>query len=217
MCKSKRIGFLAGALLAAGVIQQADAASYTAVATGSQTPLLAPSSATVTNGDFQIGPNPGASTTGDGWDEWTTWSFDFNAAGGYPVLGFGAPLISATLTLSLRTPWFPGPPTDVVTPNGGGFNGIVIPTFITAADPGGNYGTGTMSFELLNRDSTYTSDSLLSFLNLHEGLLPMIYGDDAIVYHATLELSTDPLPLPGAVWLLAAPLAAIARRKRPAA
>jgi hypothetical protein len=214
MCKSKGTGFLACALLAAGVIQQADAASYTAVATGSQTPTLLPSSQTVTNGDFQIGPNPGASTTGDGWDEWTTWSFDFNAAGGYPDLVFGPPLTSAKLTLSLRTPWFPGPPTDVVTPNGGGFNGVVIPTFITAADPGGNYGTGTLVIELLNRDSTYTSAAILNFLNIKEGLFPMIYGDDAIVYHATLTLSTDPVPLPGAAWLLAAPLAAIARRRR---
>jgi hypothetical protein len=177
---------------------------------------LVPSSQDLQNGDFLIHQNTGASMSGDGWDETTTWHFDFTSDPHYSGSFANGTLTSALLTLSLRNVWFPGPLTDLVVPLGAGFNIIEIPAFITAHDPGDTYGTGTIQFQLLNHDSTYTASALLGFLSANSGLFPMQYADDAIVYGAKLELTTADVPISGTLWLLVAGLPLLAGRGRKA-
>src|SRR5437879_799916 len=105
------------------VPSMAMALTISATAIGSDTPATAPSNVSVTNVDFLITSNPDCTpttcTTGDGIDEITTWTFDFQrdrkfpAFPAVPILSTSPRLIAAVLTLTL-TPKGPGITTDRV-------------------------------------------------------------------------------------------------------
>lgn len=189
--------------LAAGAAH-ADVAVF-AQANGSTNPPLVPATQQEQNGDFTILANPSSNFTGDGWDETTIWNFDLAADPAYAAFSQGATLIAADLTLTLTTQYPNGPITDVVHPDGP-FITIVMPQFLQ--DPG----TGSISFNLMNY---WNPTDFLSFITAHNGVLPMVYGDDAIVSHAEIHLTSSAVPTPGSAALLAAAILGVARRRRP--
>src|SRR5437879_4853042 len=103
--------------------KMATALTISATAIGSDTPSTAPSNVSVPNVDFLITSNPACTpticTTGDGINENTTWTFDFQrdrkfpAFPAVPILSTAPRLISVQLTLTL-TPKDPDITTDLV-------------------------------------------------------------------------------------------------------
>ena len=73
----------------------------TATASGSLVPPTGTYPNAVQNGDFQITGNPGAVDVGEGVDEETRWTFDFNGDPAYPFFTSAQGLASAILTLTL--------------------------------------------------------------------------------------------------------------------
>jgi hypothetical protein len=167
----------------AGLSAGAAAQTITATASGSQTPGQVPGNQDLQNGDFLIGKNLQAPTTGDGIDETTQWTFDFSGDPNYPIAG---PLVSAKLTLTVR-PGNGGVITDLV--------GIMDPTFTNFIGPGPfntpiiqNLPVGvtsTVVIELLNH---YSSADILIPLAANGGKLPMMHHDDVLMSFAKLEL-----------------------------
>lgn len=150
---------------------------------GSTTPSIAPGDQQVINGDFLIHENLAAPTTGDGVDEATTWTFDFTADANYAAFAAsGQPLTTAVLTLTLTQFYPEGPITDLVRPVDM-FPNIEMPHFLSAGQ------TGSIQFELLDY---YTSSDILAFIDAHNGTMPMIYADDAIVSYANLRIAMVP-------------------------
>jgi hypothetical protein len=173
-----------------------------AEASGSTSPGTVPSTQSLINGDFTILPNPLANVTGDGWDETTIWNFNLAADPNYASFIQQGTLTAAALSITLTTGYPNGPITDGVHPDGP-FVTIGIPQFL----PGP--GTGSINFDLL---SYWNGTDFLSFIAAHNGVLPMVYGDDAIVSHAEIRLTSAPAPA-GAMVLGGAGLALISRRR----
>jgi hypothetical protein len=151
-----------------------------ATANGSLTPPQNPSAATITNGNFTIVGTPNAGATGDGKDEATRWSFDFNIDPNYPQFSPTLPVASAKLTLQL-TAKGPQINNDTVQIALAGFSAISDSTIQGIP----NNTTKLVTLQLLTH---YTSAQILSALASGGGVIPMGYQDDAIVSSARLEL-----------------------------
>jgi DNA-binding beta-propeller fold protein YncE len=157
----------------------------TATASGSRTPPTAVGESVV-NGDFLIVRNrePGF-TTGDGSDEETSWTFDFNEDPNYRDFeSRSGPLTSALLTLTL-TPKNEGITSDVVfIETLSLINAPEIQTLPVDV-------TSTITIELLDKPS-YTSTAIIGiFFSSIEGRILMRYLDDAIISWAKLELTRE--------------------------
>ena len=157
-----------------------------ATASGSLTPPTAPSTDTVTNGDFLIGPNPAGGITGDGEDEETIWTFKFAGDPNFPLFSPSRPLTSALLTLTL-TPKDYLVITDGVLIEGLGTIGGSTPNAPEIQGlPVGV--TNTIHMQLLNRLPGYTSAAILGVFSAGGGQIPMRYADDSVISSAKLEL-----------------------------
>jgi hypothetical protein len=159
------------------------------------------------NGNFLILANPAAGPghfTGDGIDETTLWRFNFNSDPNYAAFLADANIVSARLTLRLNTKFFvngAGPVTDITFPGdgvGGVFPGWVMPQFITGTF--GTFTSGSISADLIG-DVGMSPSQLLGWITTYAGQFPMVYGDDAVVTFAKLDLVSAPVPEPAA-WLL---------------
>src|SRR5215208_1491347 len=158
--------------------------AISATASGSISPQTASFPATVTNGDFLISPNPNCTPqtcplTGDGFDDITTWTFDFTKDPGFASFSTSKPLASTLLTLTL-TPKHSLVATDTVRIEP--LVDIVAPVIQSLPVDQ----TSTIQLELLD---FYSSADILGVLSANGGLIPMSYQDDAIIASARLDLS----------------------------
>ena len=215
--KQLGLGVLAALLVSAGLLPGTATAvpitvTITDTATGSATPGTAPHGTDVINGDFTI-VNQVGSTTGDGSNERTLWTFDFNAdpnLAAFTAPGMG--LTSALLTLTIHST-DPFVKTDDVVINSAGFDPIFPPELATLSVPTDPAGF-TFTVELLDY---YSAGDIMSLFNGSGNTLPFKYSDDAIVSFAKLELTATELPEPTSLLLLGSGLvgfAAWSLRKR---
>ncbi len=153
----------------------------TATASGSLVPPTATFPNAVQNGDFHITGNPIAVDIGEGVDEETRWTFDFNGDPAYPFFSPAQGLASAILTLTL-TPRDQLITTDLVRIDVAGFGNITNPIQVLPVNV-----TNTIQIDLLAQ-ATYTAAAILSALSTGLGKIPMAYGDDSVVSAAKLEL-----------------------------
>jgi PEP-CTERM motif len=163
----------------------AEAESIVASATGSATPTPAPAPGSIVNGDFTISQSgiiDGNSVVGDGINEDTTWTLNFNP--GYASFDTAVPLASALLTLTL-TPGEAFVSSDT-------FAILGLPSINSSAVQDSKVGmTQTVHIQLLE---TYTSAQILDDLKSLSGRLNFEYQDDAVISFASLELQTVPEP-----------------------
>jgi hypothetical protein len=172
-------------LLLAGA-GRAGAESIVACATGSATPKTATAPGSIVNGDFTISQSgiiDGNSVVGDGINEVTTWTLDFNP-GGYASFDTALPLASALLTLTL-TPGEAFVSSDT-------FAILGLPSINSSAVQDSKVDmTQTVQIQLLE---SYTSAQILDDLKSLSGRLNFEYQDDAVISFASLELQTVPEP-----------------------
>jgi hypothetical protein len=197
---------VAAALLVAGFglalsgVQEAHAARATIKSIkndGSQSPLT-PGPCPVTNGPFAINEDSSSvPVCGDGSDEITTWTFDFNPNS----CGASGPVTSAVLILTL-TPGnslvsndrvqIVGLPSIAV--DAGGWANSPLPL-------GGPYPLMVGSTSTISRDliapGDYTSSQILGIFTANSGSIPMAYQDDATVSFAELDLTCELPPVGG--------------------
>jgi hypothetical protein len=200
----------------------ATALTISATAIGSDTPSTAPSTVSVPNVDFLITSNPACTpticTTGDGINESTTWTFDFQrdrkfpAFPAVPILSTAPRLISVRLTLTL-TPKDPVITTDQVQIQG------LPPLFeLRAFVAAGLLRVGeksTIQLDLLtgctpttspqqvclqrgqspvDAIQSYTANDIFNIFASNGGKIPISYADDAIVSFARLDLQDSDVP-----------------------
>ncbi|MCY1073813.1 CARDB domain-containing protein [Archangium lansingense] len=159
--------------------------TITATASGSLTPPTGNFPDSVENGDFVItGTGPGAIVIGEGTEEETRWTFDFNADPAFQFFTQAQGLTSAVLTLTL-TPRDPLVTTDMVVLDAPGFNPISGPIVTLPVNV-----TSTIQIDLLAQP-TYTPGAILAALAAGSGRVPMRYADDSLVSGARLELTQD--------------------------
>jgi hypothetical protein len=197
------------------------ALTISATAIGSDTPSTAPSNVSVPNVDFLITSNPNCTsticTTGDGINDITTWTFDFQrdrkfpAFPAVPILSTAPRLISVRLTLTL-TPKDPFIATDQVQIIGlpplfemrafvaagllrVGEKSTIQLDLLTGCTP-----TTTPQQVCLQRGESsvdavqsYTANDIFNIFESNGGKIPVSYVDDAIVSFAQLDLQ-DWLP-----------------------
>jgi len=185
------------------------AVGISAIAIGSLSPTVGPIGGTLINGDFFIQDIGGTTNTGtgDGIDEQTTWLFDFNNDQNFLTFLQSGLLTSAYLTLTL-TPKDNLVQTDAITIDGlKPFGGCI------ECDP---YDPNVFNLQLdisqtisIDLLFPYTSSDLLNVLNNNNGIVPMLYGDDAIVSYAVLSLDSSPVPEPATALLIASGLAGL--------
>jgi hypothetical protein len=213
---------IAAALATLALVGPAQAVSITATAMGdfAVPPITVDATLDLPNGDFLIKANPAAGpghVTGDGVDETTLWSFDFTADPNYAAFMASGPITSARLSFRLSTQFFidgVGPITDISFPSDGVtsvFPGWLIPAFMSGTF--GVWQSGSISTDLV-QDVGLDGAQLQQFLADFNGLMPMLYADDAVVGFAQLQLSTAPVPEPGSWALMAAGLLGLAQLKR---
>ena len=154
-------------------------------AEGKTTPSVAPRNEAVKNGDFNITTPDGANAsakTGDGLDESTAWNFDFKRDVNWAnLLSEKAYLKSAILTLTL-TPKHSLVSTDWVKINRKDF-AIIGADSIRELKPNQ---TGTITVNLIAEG--YNPQNIFQFMKENNGLIPMLYTDDAVVSFARLDL-----------------------------
>lgn len=160
--------------------------TITTVVSGSLVPPTGTYPNAVKNGDFTITGNPGAVAIGEGVDEETRWTFDFNADPAYSFFDTAQGLTSAILTLTL-TPRDSLITTDLVRIDLAGFGNITGPIQVLPVNV-----TNTIHIDLLAQP-TYTASAILNALAAGAGKIPMVYGDDSIVSGAKLELTQQSL------------------------
>lgn len=208
------------ATLLAATSAQATTITASAMAANPIPPVTVSNTLDMQNGDFLILANPAAGpghVTGDGVDETTKWSFDFTADPDYAAFVAGGAITSARLSFRLSTQFFVdgvGPWTDITFPSDGinsVFPGWVIPSTITGTP--GVWTSGPVSTDLVVSVGI-DGAQLKQFLLDNNGLLPMIYGDDAVLGFAQLELVNAPIPEPGTWLLMSAGLLPLALRRR---
>ena len=166
---------------AIGLAVPGEAAVISATAQGSLTPPTTSFPDPLTNGDFSIAPNPGATDkpVGDGGDEETTWTLDFTTDPGFSDFSTSDPLTSALLTLTLSTCC------DVATDR---LKISGLPAFETDLFTGlPPETTQTIDLNLLD---FYSSNQILDALS-PTGTLAFKYEDDALVSFAQLELRNN--------------------------
>lgn len=212
---------LAAGLLATAPARAVDMSAQ--VLAASSLPAPAPVTQDIVNGSFTILANPAAGAghvTGDGVDETTTWAFDFTTHPNYAAFMAAGGLVEARLTLMLNTAFFAngvGPVTDIVRPatmdGAGVFPGWTLPAFLSGTP--GSYVAGQATTSLVAQVGMNGAD-LFNWLASHNGLFPMVYGDDAIVTGASLTLVSTPVPEPAPALLLAAGGLLLAWRRRSA-
>lgn len=154
------------------------------VGSTSLTPV--PPNQKIQNGDFLITSNSPTlnRSTGDGLDERTDWSFVFTNDQNWKYFSKVSPISFAKLKVTIN----PRPgnfETDILKINFGNLGNVDPTTFRTI--PIGE--TKTVEIDLLA--SGYTSDELLNVLNANNGVIPMFYGDDAIISFAELEIGQE--------------------------
>lgn len=172
---------VAGAALASAAMAQE--VTITAVAVGSPNPPPV-FDQDILNGDFLILKNPEQQvTTGDGVDETTTWTIDFTGDPNFAAFPQTGRVTAATLSLTLTTPYAPGPITDLVRWGNFGVPSIPIPEFIP------NGGTGRIEFDLLDY---MCGELLLSDLQTHGFAATAYYADDAVVSFAQMRITAKP-------------------------
>jgi hypothetical protein len=171
-------------LLLAGA-GRAGAESIVACATGSATPKTATAPGSIVNGDFTISQSgiiDGNSVVGDGINEETAWTLNFDP--GYASFDTAVPLASALLTLTL-TPGEAFVSSDT-------FAILGLPSINSSAVQDSKVDmTQTVQIQLLE---SYTSAQILDDLKSLSGRLNFEYQDDAVISFASLELQTVPEP-----------------------
>ena len=184
------------------------------MAAGSPSPVTASVPNTVVNGDFtnsQATIVLGYDIVGDGINEDTTWTLNFNP--GYASFDTASPLGSALLTLTL-TPGesFVSSDTFAIA----GLSSISDPAIQGLSVVGS---TRTVQIQLLDY---YTSTQIITSLNAHSGRLDFVYQDDAVVSFSKLRADRAP-PEPSTIAMIASALPCglvvwlRRRRARPAA
>lgn len=160
---------------------------------GQSLPNQVPGKEPLINGGFLINPNPLAPATGDGIDETTIWDFNVATSPDWDAFDLSdLPLVSAVLTLTLTQHFPHGPVTDVTRPLDLAPS-ITLPSFLEEGE------TDSIQINLLD---TYTPLQLLGVLDARNGVIPMIYSNDAVVSFAKIEL-TRAIPAPGSLALVA--------------
>jgi hypothetical protein len=160
-----------------------------AVAQGSLNPVQIPNASledSMVNGDFVIKRTGGTdSTLGNGWDEATTWVFDFTSDPRWGPFSTSKSLASARLTLTLT------PKSSLVIQDIIRIEGLAdISTAQIQALPINT--TGTVELKLLD---FYSSVEILNVLTSDiEGQIPMFYADDASISFAELRLVSGTPP-----------------------
>lgn len=210
------------AALAIAVGGAAHAASITATASAaSALPATVPVTQNLVNGDFLILANlvtdPAGHVTGDGVDEHTRWSFDFNGQPGLAQFLADGQIVSATMSITLHSKFFVegvGPPGAITYPNDG-ITGV-FPLWNLSGrmtGVGGQYSRATFTTDLLV-DPGMSGADLMNWLTAHGNTMPMIFADDAIVVDSALTLVSAPIPEPGTWAMLLAGLAAVGAHAR---
>ena len=152
---------------------------------GSVSPPVTTTSNTLVNGDFLI-TAPSRPGVGDGFDEITTWTFDFTSfLGDIPT----SPILNSALFTITITPGSTGVVSDTIAIEG--LNPRGIPEIRSTL-----FGqTNTVVVELLD---IYSSEEILGvFSSDVSGELPFIYGDDSVVSFSQLDLTFhEPIPEP---------------------
>lgn len=193
--------------------EAASAASITATVQGDTNPPTI-NGQSLQNGDFLITPNNNT-FLGNGIDEFTNWSFDFNNDLNLQKFLDGisqGPLTSAQLTLTLS-------PKSLFSTDSTGIpsvKGIAnLPNIPGIPNVGG---TGTVVLDLLN-DYEFTSEQILGAFNSGDAnSIPWTYQDDAIISFAQLKLEAKdaqsvPEPITGLVLAAGIGGAALKRTK----
>ena len=156
--------------------------AITAIATGSPTPSKVTAPDAVTNGDFLIQANQSGSLdplVGDGWDESTSWTFDFTQDPDFSSLTDSTLLASAQLTLTLK------PTHQFVNTDSLWLKDLGLITKPIQSLRAGK--TKTITIDLFDY---FSPDQVVQALQSNAGKVSAVYQDDAIVSFAKLELST---------------------------
>lgn len=158
---------------------------FKSVVSGSASVPLVPGTEVVSNGGFTIKSiRPSEPFTGDGIDEITEWEFDFKKHPEWGNFSKEGTFTTAKLTMTLRTNGH-----DLATDNlqiKFGALGFVDPSKIRAIP---KRETRTIEIDLLKEG--YTAKQILQVLNENNGVIPMMYHDDAFICFAELELVQD--------------------------
>jgi hypothetical protein len=225
LAQTRYMGFVTLGLVAFIALadpKMAPALTISATAIGSDTPSTAPSNVSVPNVDFLITSNPVCTptlcTTGDGINEGTTWTFDFQrdrkfpAFPAVPILSTAPRLISVRLTLTL-TPKDPVISTDQARIEGlpplfelrafvaagllrVGEKSTIQLDLLTGCTPTTSpqqvcLQRGQNSVEAVQ---SYTANDIFNIFESNGGKIPMSYGDDAIVSFTRLDLQDSDVP-----------------------
>lgn len=142
------------------------------------------------NGDFTIVSNPGASQTGDGIDESTTWSFDLKGDSDWGDFDLNRRITKARLVIT-SSPKRSDLNTDRLGIDAPGLE-LQSPQAIYRIPVGE---TRTIDIDLL--ESGYNSDQILQVLRDNNGVLPMKYQDDSIISFAGIEIAQKITTLSG--------------------
>jgi hypothetical protein len=206
---SRFLGFVGLGILASGL---AVAGTISGSVTGSGSPVTDNFPNVVVNGGFTIAATA-PSVVGDGIDDETTWTIDFNGHPNFGSFNTAIPLTLATLNLTLH-PVSTGTGQQGITDDRVGIppGNLYINTPAITGLPVGV--TSPVSLDLL---SFFTSAEILAVFTANNGTIPMVYGDDAIVSFAEVTLSNEVVPEPSTWLLLSAGMGvivAVGRRRR---
>ncbi|MEM6802952.1 MAG: hypothetical protein AAF696_16200 [Bacteroidota bacterium] len=138
------------------------------------------------NGDFTIKRNANVvPLVGDGKDEKTLWNFDLKSDPNWSLLDLDNSVLNTAKLILTLIPKTSNIDTDVVGIEATGFSAINSPTIQSLQL---NVET-TVELDLLSEG--YDKAAILNLIKTANGVIPMIYADDAIISFAELSASFD--------------------------